>query len=73
MGFAGYVSVCVQLYYVGFHCLSLHVSAYVAIFKCVENNKEKASRQTHTQGNKTKITKKNSTGKTQTETCSVTT
>jgi hypothetical protein len=35
MGFAGYVSVCVQLYYVGFHCLSLHVSAYMAIFRCV--------------------------------------
>jgi hypothetical protein len=35
MGFAGYVSVCVQLHYVGFHCLSLHVSAYMAIFKCV--------------------------------------
>jgi hypothetical protein len=27
MGFAGYVSVCVQLYCVGFHYLSLHVSA----------------------------------------------
>jgi hypothetical protein len=35
MGFAGYVTVCVQLYCVGFHCLSLHVSAYMAIFKCV--------------------------------------
>jgi hypothetical protein len=36
MGFAGYVSVCVQRYRVGFHCLSPHVSAYMAIFKCVE-------------------------------------
>jgi hypothetical protein len=36
MGFAGYVSVCVQLYcMLVFHCLSLHVSAYVAIFMCV--------------------------------------
>jgi hypothetical protein len=35
MGIAGYVSVCVQLYCVGFHCLSLHVSAYMAIFRCV--------------------------------------
>jgi hypothetical protein len=35
MGFAGYISVCVQLYSVGFHCLSLHVSAYMAIFKYV--------------------------------------
>jgi hypothetical protein len=35
MGFAGYVSVCVQLHCVGFHCLSLHVSPYKAIFKCV--------------------------------------
>jgi hypothetical protein len=35
MGFAGYVSFCVQLYCVGFHCLSLHVSAYMAIFMCV--------------------------------------
>jgi hypothetical protein len=35
MGFAGYVSVCVQLYCVGFHCFSLHVSAYKAIFKRV--------------------------------------
>jgi hypothetical protein len=35
MGFAGYVFVCVQLCCVGFHCLSLHVSAYMAIFKCV--------------------------------------
>jgi hypothetical protein len=34
MGIAGYVSVCVQLYCVGFHCLSLYVSAYMAIFKC---------------------------------------
>jgi hypothetical protein len=33
MGFAGYVSVCVQLYCVTFHCLSLHVSVYMAIFK----------------------------------------
>jgi hypothetical protein len=35
MGIAGYVSVCVQLYCVGFHCLSLYVSAYMAIFMCV--------------------------------------
>jgi hypothetical protein len=35
MGFAGYVPVCVQRYCVRFHCLSLHVSAYMAIFKCV--------------------------------------
>jgi hypothetical protein len=33
MGFAGYVSVCVQLYCVSCHCLTLHVSAYMAIFK----------------------------------------
>jgi hypothetical protein len=30
MGIAGYV-----LYCLGFHCLSLHVSAYMAIFKGV--------------------------------------
>jgi hypothetical protein len=47
MCIAGYVSVCVQLYCVGFHYLSLHVSAYMAIVKGVE----RASRQTHTQGN----------------------
>jgi hypothetical protein len=35
MGFAGYVTACVQLYCVSFHCLSLHVSAYTAIFRCV--------------------------------------
>jgi hypothetical protein len=35
MGFAGYVSVCVQLCCVGFHYISLHVSAYMAIFRCV--------------------------------------
>jgi hypothetical protein len=35
MGFAGYVSLCMQLYCVGFHCLSLHVSAYMAIFMSV--------------------------------------
>jgi hypothetical protein len=35
VGFAGYVSVCVQLYCVGFHCLSLHVSTYMTIFRCV--------------------------------------
>jgi hypothetical protein len=34
MGISGYVSFCVQLYCVGFQCLSLHVSAYMAIFKC---------------------------------------
>jgi hypothetical protein len=33
MGFAGYVSVCMQLYCVGFHCLSPHVSGYMAIFR----------------------------------------
>jgi hypothetical protein len=33
---AGLVSVCVQLYRMFvFHCLSLRVSAYMAIFKCV--------------------------------------
>jgi hypothetical protein len=35
MGFAGYVTVCVQLYCVSCPCLTLHVSAYMAIFKCV--------------------------------------
>jgi hypothetical protein len=35
MVIAGYVFVCVQRYCVGFHCLSLHVSAYMAIFRCV--------------------------------------
>jgi hypothetical protein len=35
LDFAGYVSICVQLYCVGFHCLSLNVSAYMAIFTCV--------------------------------------
>jgi ABC-type arginine/histidine transport system permease subunit len=36
VGIAGYVSVCfAALLYVGFHCLSLHVSAYMAIFKGV--------------------------------------
>jgi hypothetical protein len=35
MGFAGYVTLCVQLYCVSCHCLTLHVSAYMAIFKCV--------------------------------------
>jgi membrane associated rhomboid family serine protease len=35
MGFAGYVAFCVQLYCVGFHCLTPHVSANMAIFRCV--------------------------------------
>jgi hypothetical protein len=35
MGIAGYVSACVQLYCVGAHFLSLHVSTYMAIFRCV--------------------------------------
>jgi lipoprotein signal peptidase len=35
MSFASYVAVCVQLYCVICHCLTLHVSAYMAIFKCV--------------------------------------
>jgi hypothetical protein len=35
-GFWGYVAVCVQLYCVGCHCLTLHVSTYMAIFRCVE-------------------------------------
>jgi hypothetical protein len=35
MTFAGYVSVCVQLYCVNCHCLTLHVSAYMAIFRRV--------------------------------------
>jgi hypothetical protein len=33
--FAGYVTVYVQLYCLSFHSLSLHVSAYMAIFRCV--------------------------------------
>jgi hypothetical protein len=37
MGFAGYVSVRVQLYCVGFNCLTLNVSAYMAIFRCVRH------------------------------------
>jgi hypothetical protein len=56
MGIAGYVSICVQLYCVGFHCLSLHVSAYMAIFKCV-GWKEQADK--HTRKETTKITKEN--------------
>jgi hypothetical protein len=35
MSFAGYVNVCVQLYCVSCHCLTLHVFAYMAIFRCV--------------------------------------
>jgi hypothetical protein len=35
IGFAGYVSVCMQLYCVGFHYLSLHILAYMATFMCV--------------------------------------
>jgi hypothetical protein len=35
MGFAGYVTACVQLYCVSFHRLSPHVSAYMAISKGV--------------------------------------
>jgi hypothetical protein len=41
MGFAGYVGICVQLYFRCFivlHLVSsftLHVSAYMAIFRCV--------------------------------------
>jgi hypothetical protein len=38
MGIAGYVSVCVQLYCVGFHCLSLQVSAYMAYLQYPLNN-----------------------------------
>jgi hypothetical protein len=41
MGIAGYVSVCVQNYCVGFHCLSLHVSAYMAIFRFAVRTKKK--------------------------------
>jgi hypothetical protein len=65
MGFAGYVSVCVQLYCVGFHCLSLHVSAYMAIFRRVGYFIFICLKET------TKITKENSTGKTQMKTCRV--
>jgi hypothetical protein len=66
------VLICVQLYYVNCHCLTLHVSAYKAIFKCVlyfyfhmpeGSNKEKANRQTYTQETTTKLTKKSSTEK----------
>jgi hypothetical protein len=35
MGFTGYVTVCMQLYYVSFHCPSQHMSAYMATFKRV--------------------------------------
>jgi hypothetical protein len=43
MGFAGYVSVCLQLYCVGFHCLSLHVSAYVVYISHVTHTHKKQS------------------------------
>jgi hypothetical protein len=33
MRFAGYVSICVQLYCVSCHCLTLHVSACTAILR----------------------------------------
>jgi hypothetical protein len=55
MGTEGYVSACVLLLlYVGFHCLSLRVSAYMAIFKCVgvfaaffgSRTKKKAAKET---------------------------
>jgi hypothetical protein len=35
MGFADYVTVYVQLYCVSCYCLTLQVSAYMAIFRCV--------------------------------------
>jgi hypothetical protein len=35
MGFADYVTVCLQLYCVSCHNLTLHVSTYMAIFRCV--------------------------------------
>jgi hypothetical protein len=75
MSIAGYVSVCVQLCCIGFHCLSLHVSVYMVIFRCVgyfificlKNSASLllfsllASKQTHTQET-TKFTKENNTG-----------
>jgi hypothetical protein len=35
MGLTGYLSVCMQIYCVGFDCFSLHVSVYRAIFKYI--------------------------------------
>jgi hypothetical protein len=35
MGIAGYVSSACSFTVLGFHCLSLHVSAYTAILRCV--------------------------------------
>jgi hypothetical protein len=35
MGFVGYVTVCVQLYCVSCHCLTLNVLACMVIFRCV--------------------------------------
>jgi hypothetical protein len=40
MGIEGYVSVCVQLYCVGFHCLSLHVLA-----ECYHMGKKRQKKQ----------------------------
>jgi hypothetical protein len=61
MGFAGYVSICVQLYCGGFHSLSLHVSVYMALQVCRQTTKkEQADKQTHKET--TKIMKENSTG-----------
>jgi hypothetical protein len=53
MGFAGYVSVCVQLYCVNCHCLTLHVSAYRAMFVCSKQTN------THTRNNKINEEKQN--------------
>jgi hypothetical protein len=82
MGFSGYVSVCVQLYCVGFHGLSLHVSAYMANFKCVryfyfhmsdktDKEQRKASKHTHPHARVKEINEGNQDRKTQMETCRV--
>jgi hypothetical protein len=62
MGFAGYVTVCVQLYCVSCHCLTLHGYLQVCSIFLLTNNKRKASRQTHTQET-TKLTKENNAAK----------
>jgi hypothetical protein len=82
MGFAGYVTVCMQLYCVSFYRLSLHVSAYMAIFKCVgyfnfhmpedrTDKQQRKGKQTNTHTRSNKINEGKQHRMTQMKTCSV--
>jgi sulfite exporter TauE/SafE len=67
MGIAGYVSVCVQLYCVGFHCLGTCFGLHGHFHNKQTTKKEQADK--HTRKESTKVAKKTAQKKHKWKTC----